>query len=486
MRKFLTMLLAVLFCTTAMCTYDVFASNNSTSNATKLSKESNETVQNSVQNVKSTVVNNSNGAFSDEEVYLTAQLISHEAKNQAYNGKVAVAEVVLNRVNSTLFPNSIESVIFQNGQFSNIRRVRNINPTDLELRIAYNVLNGSLRVINDEDVMYFRNTKATSGIAASVEKDWGNLDYVTHFGDHAFYSQESAPVLEKSEVPNVNDTVTEKKSSFWEKIPGSLSIAKFFNSKKAAKAEKAAETAAESAEVNAKVEEPAATDVPDTVDSEIEVLNEHIQATVGDVTTVTDVVAKSAADDVDLAKMSVEEVEAYKAAKALETDCSIKYYAHKAVTEGLTEEETLDASAALAEKANNEKAEEEAMNALAEAENTDAAISEEIVNVNAAILMAQADSLKLTVVKSAEDELEEEIDENDPVALARRDALRQEKAEREARERQMEEEKLALANAHEEAVKSDLREVERIAKYNEEVAKATKAAVDKVLASEAK
>ena len=214
MRKFLKMLLAVLFCTSALCIYDVYAYSTTSSNA---SGSMNESIQDSLSNIKSTALNTENATYSDEEVYLTAQLVHHEAHNQAYNGKVAVAEIVLNRVQSSLFPDKVNDVIFQNGQFSSLRRLKNINPTELELRIAYNVLNGSLRVLNDKDVMYFRNPKITSGISASTKKDWGNLEYATYIGEHAFYSQGSS-----------EDT---KKESIFDKLPSSLDISKLFTHK---------------------------------------------------------------------------------------------------------------------------------------------------------------------------------------------------------------------------------------------------------------
>ncbi len=40
-----------------------------------------------------------------------------EARGESYTGKVAVAAVVLNRVRSAAFPNTISGVIFQSGAF---------------------------------------------------------------------------------------------------------------------------------------------------------------------------------------------------------------------------------------------------------------------------------------------------------------------------------------------------------------------------------
>lgn len=52
--------------------------------------------------------------------YLTA-IIYCESGNQSYKGKVAVANVVLNRVNSSKYPNTIKKVIYQKWQFTPAR-----------------------------------------------------------------------------------------------------------------------------------------------------------------------------------------------------------------------------------------------------------------------------------------------------------------------------------------------------------------------------
>lgn len=52
------------------------------------------------------------------EVKLLAALIFCEAGNQSYQGKVAVGSVVMNRIKSGRFPNSLEGVVYQRGQFT--------------------------------------------------------------------------------------------------------------------------------------------------------------------------------------------------------------------------------------------------------------------------------------------------------------------------------------------------------------------------------
>lgn len=55
---------------------------------------------------------------SSDDASLLAALIYCEAGNQSYDGMVAVGAVVMNRVSSPLFPNSISEVIYQSGQFT--------------------------------------------------------------------------------------------------------------------------------------------------------------------------------------------------------------------------------------------------------------------------------------------------------------------------------------------------------------------------------
>lgn len=55
-------------------------------------------------------------ATADEEPLLAA-VVYCEAGNQSYEGQLAVANVVINRVKSSLFPNTIKEVIFAPGQF---------------------------------------------------------------------------------------------------------------------------------------------------------------------------------------------------------------------------------------------------------------------------------------------------------------------------------------------------------------------------------
>lgn len=442
MRKFLKMLLAVLFCTSALCIYDVYAYSTTSSNA---SGSMNESIQDSLSNIKSTALNTENATYSDEEVYLTAQLVHHEAHNQAYNGKVAVAEVVLNRVQSSLFPDKVNDVIFQNGQFSSLRRLKNINPTELELRIAYNVLNGSLRVLNDKDVMYFRNPKITSGISASTKKDWGNLEYATYIGEHAFYSQESSE--------------DDKKESIFDKLPSSLDISKLFTHKPNTSV--------------AKSEEPVEHNITDT--SEVEPsTNTNTECNlvetvaVAETATVDDTVADNIAENIEPVLIETAAV-----------DDTVTLDETVAVDEIATVDENVADNIA-------ENMEPALMETAAVAENV--AVDETVADTMEPELICENTIAEKETAVISEDPLDKEIEEflktydaNDPVSAARYQALLDQKAERERLLRLQEEERIANEKARQQAVLLDKMAVEKVQRENEEYLRATNAVISQVL-----
>ena len=61
---------------------------------------------------------NSSTEYSAEDLELMAAIIQCEAEGEPYAGKLAVGSVVMNRVHSSYFPNTILGVIYQKGQFS--------------------------------------------------------------------------------------------------------------------------------------------------------------------------------------------------------------------------------------------------------------------------------------------------------------------------------------------------------------------------------
>lgn len=58
--------------------------------------------------------------YTQEDVELLTRLIQSEAIGEPYEGQVAVGAVVMNRVKSDQFPNTIKEVIYQKSQFSGV------------------------------------------------------------------------------------------------------------------------------------------------------------------------------------------------------------------------------------------------------------------------------------------------------------------------------------------------------------------------------
>ena len=83
------------------------------------------------------------GGGAEGEVYTLARLVHGEARGEPYVGKVAVAAVVLNRVRSAAFPNTISGVIYQAGAFDCVADGQiNLAPDADSLRAARDAMNG--------------------------------------------------------------------------------------------------------------------------------------------------------------------------------------------------------------------------------------------------------------------------------------------------------------------------------------------------------
>lgn len=141
-------------------------------------------------------------AYSAQDIYLLAQTVWHEARGEGMNGWVAVAEVILNRVNSPLYPDTIHEVVYQGSdggkeQFQNSSEISSCTPSEAVLSVVRMVAEGKTSVLNDPDVLYFRNPGNMND-----NSDWGNCPFYTRIGNHSFYlAQGTVPGIEKKEVP---------------------------------------------------------------------------------------------------------------------------------------------------------------------------------------------------------------------------------------------------------------------------------------------
>ena len=85
----------------------------------------------------------SNSSYNSSDVYLLAKCIYAESRGEPYLGQVAVGAVVLNRVKSSAFPNSISGVIYQPYAFTAVLDGQiNLEPNDTAYSAARDAMNG--------------------------------------------------------------------------------------------------------------------------------------------------------------------------------------------------------------------------------------------------------------------------------------------------------------------------------------------------------
>jgi len=114
-----------------------------------------------------------------DAVLCLALVIHHEARGETETGKRAVAEVVLNRVASPNYPDTICGVVFEPHQFSHIKRSlkADVKP---QLALARKLLRGDLPRVLPRGTTHYHN-KSVSPTWAAVMK------VVTQIGNHVFY-----------------------------------------------------------------------------------------------------------------------------------------------------------------------------------------------------------------------------------------------------------------------------------------------------------
>ena len=95
------------------------------------------------------------------DVDLLARLISAEARGEPYTGQVAVGAVVMNRVKSPAFPNTMSGVIYQSGAFSCLQDGQFWKPVaDSAYKAAREAINGADP--SGGAIYYFNPATATS------------------------------------------------------------------------------------------------------------------------------------------------------------------------------------------------------------------------------------------------------------------------------------------------------------------------------------
>lgn len=120
---------------------------------------------------------------SKDEMYLLEKIVMAEAEGEPYEGKLAVANVVLNRLRSSNYPDTIHDVIYQKSQFSPVSngRLKAVEPNEDCERAAKEAIQG-IKAVPD-DTLYFMNIKiATDQTVNKTKKK------VKKIGQHTFFS----------------------------------------------------------------------------------------------------------------------------------------------------------------------------------------------------------------------------------------------------------------------------------------------------------
>ena len=89
--------------------------------------------------------------YTPEEVVLIGKLVQHEAAHESELGKRYVIDTVLNRVESSDFPNSVKDVLSQPGQYCNPKKYP---PTDVYRLVAEEMFNRT-----NNQVLWYRTKK---------------------------------------------------------------------------------------------------------------------------------------------------------------------------------------------------------------------------------------------------------------------------------------------------------------------------------------
>lgn len=85
----------------------------------------------------------SGSSSNSSNVNLLARLIYGEARGEPYTGQVAVGAVVMNRVKSSSFPNTLSGVIYQSGAFDAVKDGQiNLSPNSTAKKAAQDAING--------------------------------------------------------------------------------------------------------------------------------------------------------------------------------------------------------------------------------------------------------------------------------------------------------------------------------------------------------
>lgn len=116
--------------------------------------------------------------ISNEDYMALCKIVQAEAGGESQEGKLLVADVILNRVVNPAFPNSIQAVITQRGQFSPVSNGSYYSASPSADTIA--AVNRALAGENiSSGALYFKSVRSASS--------WSSRSFLFNFGNHNFY-----------------------------------------------------------------------------------------------------------------------------------------------------------------------------------------------------------------------------------------------------------------------------------------------------------
>jgi N-acetylmuramoyl-L-alanine amidase len=121
-------------------------------------------------------------AVTEEDLLLLQKIVMAEAEGEPYQGKVAVANVVLNRLRSANFPDTIHDVIYQKSQFSPVAngRLGRVKPNADSIKAVNAALMGVKEVT--DDTYFFLSLKLAQDLTVHHSRTLAKT-----IGNHTFY-----------------------------------------------------------------------------------------------------------------------------------------------------------------------------------------------------------------------------------------------------------------------------------------------------------
>lgn len=111
--------------------------------------------------------------YTDEDVWYLSRVIQAESGYCQTEMMEGVGSVVLNRVESDLFPDSIREVIEQPGQYSTLSWLSQQTPTDEVMEVTYDLLDNGSKY--PDDVIYQANFVQGSGIYKTLSTSYSTM-----------------------------------------------------------------------------------------------------------------------------------------------------------------------------------------------------------------------------------------------------------------------------------------------------------------------